>query len=169
VFARIPSAHRLLAEQFRAHDVDREYHAIVHGDAPAMELDTHLVLDRGDGLRGSHGLYRRTADPPPAEARHAVTRVRPLEALREATLLECRLETGRQHQIRIHVAERGHPVVGEKVYIRDFRDRGGREIEAPRVMLHARALGFVHPRDGTAMRFEREPPEDFRTVLERLR
>jgi 23S rRNA pseudouridine1911/1915/1917 synthase len=91
--------------------------------------------------------------------------VTPIAALDGATLVECRLETGRQHQIRIHMAELGHPLVGEDVYIRDYR---GRKTEAPRPMLHARVLGFVHPRTGKAVRFEREAPEDFRALLQRL-
>jgi 23S rRNA pseudouridine1911/1915/1917 synthase len=166
VFARTSSAHKHLAAQFREHDVDRVYHAIAHGEVPAMDMDTYLLLDRGDGIRGSHGLYKRTNAGPPPDARQAITRVRPLESLRGATLVECRLETGRQHQIRIHLYERGHPLLGEHVYIRGFR---GREIEAPRVMLHARTLGFVHPNTGQKMRFEREAPEDFEAMLTWLR
>jgi 23S rRNA pseudouridine1911/1915/1917 synthase len=95
-----------------------------------------------------------------------VTHVRPIEALDGATLVECRLETGRQHQIRIHLAEAGHPLLGERVYIRDY---GGPRIDAPRVMLHARSLGFVHPRSGEALAFEREAPADFADVLAALR
>jgi 23S rRNA pseudouridine1911/1915/1917 synthase len=78
----------------------------------------------------------------------------------------CELETGRQHQIRIHLAEAGHPLVGETVYIRDWR---GPLLPAPRPMLHATVLGFVHPRTGKALRFEEPPPGDFTAVLKRLR
>jgi len=81
-------------------------------------------------------------------------------------LVECRLETGRQHQIRIHMSELGHPLVGERVYIRDY---AGRKIESTRPMLHARVLGFVHPRTGQRMSFEREAPDDFRAMIESLR
>jgi 23S rRNA pseudouridine1911/1915/1917 synthase len=86
--------------------------------------------------------------------------------LHGATLVECRLETGRQHQIRIHLAELGHPLLGERVYVRDY---AGPRIEAPRAMLHARTLGFAHPKTGERMAFEREAPPDFREMLERLR
>jgi 23S rRNA pseudouridine1911/1915/1917 synthase len=86
--------------------------------------------------------------------------------LKGATLVECRLETGRQHQIRIHLAEIGHPLVGERVYIRDY---SGPKIEAPRTMLHARTLGFTHPRSGERLWFEREAPEDFRRLSSRIR
>jgi 23S rRNA pseudouridine1911/1915/1917 synthase len=89
--------------------------------------------------------------------------VRPIAALPGATLVECRLETGRQHQIRIHLSEMGHPLLGERVYIRDYE---GAKIEAPRTMLHARTLGFMHPRSGQRVSFEREPPQDFRDLLE---
>jgi 23S rRNA pseudouridine1911/1915/1917 synthase len=85
--------------------------------------------------------------------------------LKGATLVECRLETGRQHQIRIHLAERGHPLLGEKVYIRDY---DGPTIEAPRTLLHARTLGFAHPATGARVSFERDAPADFQEVLSRL-
>ena len=85
---------------------------------------------------------------------------------RHSTRVECRLETGRQHQIRIHLSELGHPLVGERVYIRDY---AGPKIESARPMLHARVLGFVHPRTGQRMSFEREAPEDFRAMIEALR
>ena len=165
VFARTPSAQRHLAEQFRDHSLVRAYRAIAHGEVPEARMETMLILDRGDGLRGSHGHFRRPKGEPPTDARRAVTHVSPLAPLRGATLVECRLETGRQHQIRIHLAELGHPLVGERVYIRDYR---GAEIESPRPMLHARSLGFVHPRTGKPMFFEREPPADFEAMLERL-
>jgi 23S rRNA pseudouridine1911/1915/1917 synthase len=165
VFARTALAQRVLAAQFKAHEVDRVYRAIVHGKLGAKRVETQLVPDRGDGLRGSFGHFRRPRGDPPADARRAVTHVAPHAELRGATLVECRLETGRQHQIRIHLAELGHPLVGEAVYIRDFR---GARIDAPRPMLHARVLGFVHPRTGGRVRFEREAPADFQIVLERL-
>jgi 23S rRNA pseudouridine1911/1915/1917 synthase len=166
VFTRTAEAKRRLAGRFRDHDIDRVYLAIAHGNVAAKRIESHLLLDRGDGLRGSHGHYRRAKGLPPPEARLAITHVKPLEALEGATFVECRLETGRQHQIRIHLAELGHPLLGETVYIRDYE---GKRIDAPRTMLHARALGFAHPRTGEALSFEREPPEDFLDVLERLR
>ena len=165
VFARTADAKRILAAQFRAHDIDRVYHAVAHGAVAETRMETHLVMDRGDGLRGSHGHFRRARGDPPADAKHSVTQVRPIAALRGATLIECRLETGRQHQIRIHLAELGHPLVGERIYIRDYT---GARIEAPRVMLHARTLGFRHARSGERVSFEREAPEDFQAMVEFL-
>ena len=166
VFTRTAEAKRKLAVQFRDHTIDRIYHAIAHGSVPETRLESHLVMDRGDGLRGSHGHYRRAHSAAPSDARHSVTFVKPIAALRGATLVECRLETGRQHQIRIHLSEMGHPLLGERVYIRDY---DGPKIDAPRTMLHARALGFEHPRSGKRISFEREAPEDFRAIVEALR
>jgi 23S rRNA pseudouridine1911/1915/1917 synthase len=166
VFTRTAEAKRILAAQFRAHDIERVYHAIAHGDVPGTDIETYLVMDRGDGLRGSHGVYRRAHGAPPSDAKRSVTHVGPIESLKGATLIECRLETGRQHQIRIHLAETGHPLVGEQVYIRDYP---GPKIDAPRTMLHARTLGFAHPGTGEMMSFEREAPQDFGEMLSRLR
>jgi 23S rRNA pseudouridine1911/1915/1917 synthase len=165
VFTRTADAKRILATRFRDHDIDRVYHAIAHGIVPETRIETDLVMDRGDGLRGSFGHYRRAGGNPPVGAKHSITNVKPIEALKGATLVECRLETGRQHQIRIHLSELGHPLLGERVYIRDYT---GEKIEAPRTMLHARTLGFAHPRSGERLAFEREPPEDFRALVERL-
>jgi 23S rRNA pseudouridine1911/1915/1917 synthase len=179
VFARNVGAQRALQEQLARGEVVRRYEALVHGAAVDAVYDSWLVADRGDGLRGSFrprpggAAGGRTAGlpapaPPPSgvAARHALTFVRVLEALRGATLVACELETGRQHQIRIHLAEAGHPLVGETVYIRDYR---GRRIPAPRPMLHAAALGFRHPRDGRPLRFEEPPPADFAEIVQRLR
>ena len=166
VFARTLDAKRILEIQFRAHDIERVYHAIAHGAVAAERVETHLITDRGDGIRGSYGHFRRPRAGIPPEAKRSVTHVRPIAALAGATLVECRLETGRQHQIRIHLSELGHPLVGERVYIRDY---AGPKIESARPMLHARVLGFVHPRTGQRMSFEREAPEDFRAMIESLR
>src|SRR2546422_6958092 len=163
VFAHTADAKRILARQFRAHDIERVYHAIAHGAVAAKRIETHLVTDRGDGIRGSYGHFRRPRGGIPPEAKRSVTHVRPIAPLASATLVECRLETGRQHQIRIHLSELGHPLVGERVYI---RDHAGPKIESARPMLHARVLGFVHPRTGQPMAWEREAPEDFRAMTE---
>lgn len=166
VFARTLDAKRALQQQFRAHTIGRRYLAIVNGPARSTTHDTFLVQDRGDGLRGSWGRWRRASGPPPASARRSVTHVRVLERLREATLVECRLETGRQHQIRIHLSEAGTPLAGESVYIRDYE---GPRIEATRPMLHAAHLAFDHPRTGERVVLDTPPPADFTALLERLR
>jgi len=198
VFARNVRAQRRLQEQLGEHSVTRRYLAIVHGAAEDAVYDTLLVPDRGDGLRGSWGQggiganlkvgeglapsregggaggenrtfppTREGASPSPtSKARQAVTFVTVLERLVGATLVACELATGRQHQIRIHLAEAGHPVVGETVYIRDWRRP---LLAAPRLMLHAAVLGFVHPRTSRPVRWEDPPPADFAAVLARLR
>jgi 23S rRNA pseudouridine1911/1915/1917 synthase len=166
VFTRTWLAKRALAQAFRAHALLRRYLAIAHGDVQTRVFRSHLVEDRGDGLRGS-----REAAPPSRRARLgegqlAVTRVERVEGLRGATLVRAELETGRTHQIRIHLAEAGHPLVGERVYVKGY---GGARIAAPRLMLHAEVLGFVHPVSGKSMRWEVEMPADMRGALKRLR
>ena len=161
VFTRSADAKRRLAERFRMHDIERTYIAIVNGTLYDLKrIESDIMIDRGDGLRGSSDESQSGA------GRRSVTFVQPLVELNGATLVECRLETGRQHQIRIHLSEIGHPLVGEKVYKRDYRRR---MIKAPRTMLHARTLGFEHPRSREAMLFESEPPRDFAELLESLR
>lgn len=152
VFARTREAARALAQQFRVHSVTRVYRAWVHGRlAGARRLESTLVADRGDGLRGSH----------PTRGQRAVTHVRPLQHAEGVTLVECRLETGRTHQIRIHLAEAGHPVIGETLY---HRPRGGsapRPDDAPRLLLHAAELGFTHPQSEAPLAFRSEAGETF--------
>ena len=159
VFARTFEAKKHLGQQLRVHSMHRRYLAIAHGVARATTHRTTLVANRGDGLRGT---ARRRMEG----GQLAVTHVTVVEALRGATLIACQLETGRTHQIRIHLAESGHPLVGEAVYIRDFR---GERIPAPRLMLHAAELGFVHPSTEQELRFEDPVPADFEAVLKSLR
>jgi 23S rRNA pseudouridine1911/1915/1917 synthase len=158
VFARTLAAKRQLQQAFRVHAIERRYLALAHGAVHEQHFETHLLRDRGDGLRGSFGRFKVTRGPMPADAKRAVTDVRPLAALRGATLVECQLSTGRQHQIRIHLSESGHPLVGEEVYVRDYREP---LLPAPRIMLHAAVLGFDHPSTGRALRFELPAPADF--------
>ncbi|MBK8940499.1 MAG: RluA family pseudouridine synthase [Polyangiaceae bacterium] len=159
LFARTLEAKKHLAQQFRVHSIGRRYVALVHGTFVGKRtLRSHLVEDRGDGLRGSARPGRR-------EGQLAVTHVRAVTPLAGATLVSCELETGRTHQIRIHLAEAGYPIVGEAVYIRGY---GGPRLDAPRTMLHAAELTFEHPVSGEELSFGVEPPEDFRRVMQRL-
>ena len=160
VFARTWLAKQKLASQFRKHTVQRRYLAIAHGDVRSWTARSFLIENRGDGLRGS-----ARGTPGPA-AKEAITHVERLEPLRGATFVACRLETGRTHQIRIHLSEAGHPLAGEKVYVRGF---GGVLIDAPRLMLHATELGFVHPLTEREVHWELPMPEDMAGVLEGLR
>jgi len=162
VFARSVAAERHLMQQFRRHATHRRYLAIARGKVAAQTISTRLVRDRGDGRRGSTRL--------PDVGKQAVTHVRPVERLGEYTLIECRLETGRTHQIRIHLAERGHPLCGEKVYHQPlFGPATPDESGAPRLALHAAELGFEHPVTGESMRFEMPLPEDLAAFLKTLR
>ena len=160
-FARTVPAARILAEQFRLHTTHRRYLALVVGRAHGGTMRSHLIRDRGDGRRGS-------ADDD--DGKLAVTHVSPIEHFGDAyTLVECRLETGRTHQIRIHMAESGHPVCGERVYFPTRRGIAKDESQAPRTMLHAAELGLVHPESGAELRFESPLPADMRKVLAALR
>jgi 23S rRNA pseudouridine1911/1915/1917 synthase len=159
VFARTTTAQRALIEQFKTHSVERTYLAVAQGDVAAQTFDSRLVEDRGDGRRGSTSA--------PGAGKRAVTDVRPLERLEGWTLLECRLETGRTHQIRIHLSEAGHPVYGDTKYGPGSGPAQTRPTD--RLALHAATLGFNHPVDGRLLRFESRPPRDFEAMLVALR
>jgi 23S rRNA pseudouridine1911/1915/1917 synthase len=162
VYARTEVARRELFKRFRAHDVDRTYLLVAHGTVASRTLDQDLVKDRGDGLRW---VAREGQQP----RKRAVTHVRALEALRGATLCEARLDTGRTHQIRVHLAAAGHPLVGETVYTRDWLDAGMTALPAPRLLLHAATLGFEHPVGGQRLRFASSLPPDFEAAVAALR
>ncbi len=172
VFTRTWQAKKALLAEFRSHTVHRRYLAIVHGDAEAGTIRTHFVEDRGDGLRGSIEHRGGRKKPIGTErSQIAVTHFDVIEkfaspAFGPCTLIACRLETGRTHQIRIHLSESGHPVVGERVYIRGYR---GTVVPAPRLMLHAAELGFVHPATNEALRWESPIADDMQAVLDSLR
>jgi 23S rRNA pseudouridine1911/1915/1917 synthase len=159
-FAKTRLAERGLHHIFQKHLAEREYLGCAHGTVKSGRIESMLVADRGDGLRGTS---RR------GEGQRAVSHVEALERLRGATFCRVRLETGRTHQIRIHLAESGHPLVGETVYIRDLLRAGRQPITADRLMLHAATLGFEHPVTGQPLSFRAEPPPDFMAILERLR
>ncbi|MBI3410450.1 MAG: RluA family pseudouridine synthase [Planctomycetes bacterium] len=162
VFARTVEAERGLGKQFARHSVHRQYLAIVPGRVEARTIRTSLVRDRGDRRRGS--------SPVPGQGKEAITHMGVVESLPRHTLLSCRLETGRTHQIRIHLAEIGHPVCGDKVYGKAAGETDKRPgIKAPRLALHAAELGFIHPVTGEAMRWEMPLPPDLREFVDGLR
>jgi 23S rRNA pseudouridine1911/1915/1917 synthase len=162
VFARTVAAERGLGKQFHAHTVIRRYLAVVPGKVASQTVRTRLVRDRGDGRRGSTAL--------PDEGKEAVTHIDVVERLPGYTLLACRLETGRTHQIRIHLAELGHPVCGEKVYNRGPGEPPREDVSgAPRLALHAAELGFVHPTRAEAMHWTMPLPADLDEFWQRLR
>jgi 23S rRNA pseudouridine1911/1915/1917 synthase len=162
VFARSALAERELGHQFRKHTVGRRYLAVVPGFLSPRTIRSNLVPDRGDGRRGS--------TPLPDVGKEAVTHVSVEERLPGYTVLSCRLETGRTHQIRIHLSEAGHPVCGDKVYVKKrdgtaFEDRSG----APRLALHATELGFTHPVTGQELHWSMPLPGDLAKFVENLR
>ena len=164
VFARTFAAQQALSQQFRAHSIERKYYAIVHGKIAEQTIRSRLARDAGSGIRGSVPEGRVNAEGEEL-GRIAVTHVEGVERLDEASLVACRIETGRTHQIRIHLSEAGHPIVGEKVYIRNFI---GPLIPGYRVMLHAAELGFIHPKSDEAVSWTQPLPKDFKQRLKSL-
>jgi 23S rRNA pseudouridine1911/1915/1917 synthase len=157
VFARNRAAHHALQDRFRTHAIDREYVALVEGiPADSGTFDADLVREPG---------LRRSIARPGQEGRRAVTRYRTVEDLGNAALVSIRPETGRTHQIRVHFAAGGHPILGDRVYGRP----GTGAKAAPRQMLHARRLGFPHPKTGEKVSAEAPLPDDFEKVLSLLR
>jgi 23S rRNA pseudouridine1911/1915/1917 synthase len=160
-FAKTKLAERGLHQIFKQHLAERAYIAVAHGQVRPGRIESRLVADRGDGLRGS---TRRSH-----EGQHAITHIEVAESLPAATVCRVRLETGRTHQIRIHLAEQQHPLVGETVYIRDFTRDGHRLLPSRRLLLHAATLGFTHPVSGASLHFESPLPASFESELQRLR
>jgi 23S rRNA pseudouridine1911/1915/1917 synthase len=166
VFPRSVEARDGLVEQFREHSVARQYLALVHGLVKSQTIRTHLMEDRGDGIRGScesspHGGVRRSQ-----KGKLAITHVEVIELLKNASLIKCILDTGRTNQIRIQLGEQGHPLIGERTYTRNYK---GRKIDSKYLMLHAGVLGFTHPITGESMHFEVEPPATFQQMHQSLK
>lgn len=171
VFARTPAAARHLGAQFRGHSTERRYLALVRGQAKPAKIESHLVRDRGDGRRGSllTSLPSRERSRGDGSER-AVTHVAVVENLGDYTLVECRLETGRTHQVRIHLGEAGTPLCGERIYDRPLHGKPHADASgARRPMLHAAELGFEHPAMGKRMLWKSALPEDMQALLGRLR
>ena len=182
IFALSPRARDALIGMFSRHEVRRKYIAIVHGHLKGRHrIESSIIRDRGDGLRGS--LERIQELPPDAprpapgspdqsRAQRAVTGVIAREHIGQAfTIVECELETGRTHQIRIHLSELGHMLCGEKLYTRAQAGAAVREdaCGAPRQALHSAELRLVHPIIGRPLEFASPLPPDLSRWLERLR
>jgi 23S rRNA pseudouridine1911/1915/1917 synthase len=161
VVARTPHSRDVLGDQFRAHTIERAYDAIVVGNAQARTFDT---------AHGRHPRDRLRFTTRVREGKRAVTHVRVIARLDGATHVDCTLETGRTHQIRVHLAESGTPVLGDPLYGKPPRDERVRAVgeRLAHQALHARLLGFVHPRTGERVLFEAPPPEDFREAIRDL-
>jgi len=175
VAAKTDAAHRGLAELFADHgrtgSLEREYLALVWGrfDAAAGKIAAPLGRDPRHREKMAVASEER--------GRHATTHWRLMEAFGPASLVACQLETGRTHQIRVHMASIGHPLLGDSVYGAGFNTKAARLSEAARAALaglgrqalHASILGFEHPATGAPLRFESPPPEDFSHLLIALR
>lgn len=150
-------AHRSIADQLKVHSINRRYRAIVHG---VLKTEEGTV----DAPIGRHPTDRKRMAINEKNGKHAVTHYRVLKCFRDYTYIECRLETGRTHQIRVHMASLGHPLLGDAVYGPAKCPVKGLEGQT----LHAMLLGFVHPSTGQYMEFEAPLPAYFRELLEKL-
>lgn len=165
VVAKTDAAHEGLAAQFADHSIERAYLAIV-GGLPTPVAGTI----RGAIARSSHDR-KKMALVEDGRGKHAVTHYKLLERLDSAALVECRLETGRTHQVRVHMASIGHPLLGDPVYgrtpsrLRPLLN----QLHFRRQALHAAVLGFIHPVTGAAIRLESTLPADMAGLLVELR
>jgi 23S rRNA pseudouridine1911/1915/1917 synthase len=163
VVAKSMAAREGLIAQFKSHDLAREYVAIVVG-APKSDLTL-------DSWHGRHPRDRKRFTTKLDKGKRAVTHMKVLERLHGSSLVSCTLETGRTHQIRVHLAEHGFPILADPLYGKPSRDPRLASAEASigHQALHARVLGFVHPVTGARVRFSAEPPVEFQRALDSLR
>ncbi len=154
IVAKNDAAHLKLAEQIKVHSFTREYEAIVTG---ALKQQSGTV----DAPIGRHRTDRKKMCVTPENSRNAVTHYEVLRQYGGFAHLRLRLETGRTHQIRVHMAYIGHPVLGDDVYGKPYKGLEGQ-------CLHARKIGFIHPTTGEYMEFESELPDYFKAVLSKL-
>ncbi len=154
--AKNDAAHQSLSEQIKAHSLTREYRALVHGN---IKADSGTI----DAPIGRHPIDRKKMTITNKNSREAVTHFSVLERFSGYTYISCRLETGRTHQIRVHMSSRGHSIVGDKTY--GVKDKFGLAGQ----LLHACRVGFIHPITGEYMEFMRDVPSYFSEVLEKLR
>lgn len=157
VVAKNDNAHAALAEQWKGHNIKRVYCAILCG----MVQEDAGTVEAAIG-RSKNNRLKMAVDP--ENGRHAVTHYQVKERFAKYTLVECTLETGRTHQIRVHMAYLNHPVAGDPLYGRK-KDALGRKAQ----YLHAKVLGFKHPMSGEYMEFETELPQYFENALKQIR
>jgi 23S rRNA pseudouridine1911/1915/1917 synthase len=164
VVAKNDPTHLALSTQFAGREVEKIYHAIVCGAVTPERGDIRANIAR-------HPTHRKRMAVTDGTGREAWTSYRVLERLREATLVEARLHTGRTHQIRVHFKHLGFPLVGDTTYGNRQNKRLAEltGYATPRQMLHAHKLAFKHPRSGRKMNFEAPRPEDFKEALAALR
>jgi 23S rRNA pseudouridine1911/1915/1917 synthase len=165
VAAKTDPAHVGLAAQFAKHSIDRRYRAIVAGRPRPAEGTVDAPLARSAANR------KKIAIVGDGRGKRAVTHFSTIEPLRAAALVECRLETGRTHQVRVHMASLGHPLLGDPVYGRsrpEHRELLNR-LQFKRQALHAARLGFLHPITSAALSFDSEIPADMQLLFSDLR
>jgi len=164
VVAKHDRAHEGLARQFKDHSIRRLYQAIVHGQPEKVKGTVDSWIGRSDSDRKKMAVQHE------GRGKHAVTHYRVAERLKAAALVECRLETGRTHQVRVHMAHLGHPLVGDPVYARNqSRHRELlKELGFHRQALHAARLGFIHPVDGSDLDFASPMPRDMQELFSHL-
>ena len=165
VVAKSDAAHEGLAAQFADHSIHRRYLAVCAGQPSPREGTVDARLGRSDRDRKKMAVL-----PPDAtRGKHAVTHYRVLEDLDHAALIECRLETGRTHQVRVHCQSIGHPLIGDPVYGRDPAPLRPllKALHFARQALHAAELGFRHPVTGEMVDFRAEVPPDMRELIDR--
>ena len=165
VVAKNDETHIALSEQFANRVVKKVYHAIVCGEVPRDAGEIHAAIAR-------HPTHRkRMAVQDDSDGRAAHTSYRVLEKLKCATYVEVQIHTGRTHQIRVHFQHLGHPVVGDDTYgsTKNKRLKELANYAAPRVLLHAKELSFVHPRTQKPLKFSAPLPDDFKLALKLLR
>ncbi|MBU0670140.1 MAG: RluA family pseudouridine synthase [Alphaproteobacteria bacterium] len=164
VVAKTDASHESLAAQFSEHSVHRRYLAVCagHPNPPSGRIEARL--GRSDRDRKKMAVLQEDAE----RGKHAVTHYRSIRGLDHATLVECRLETGRTHQVRVHLMSIGHPLLGDPIYGRTpkaLRELLS-EIGFQRQALHAAELGFVHPATGETVQFTAELPQDMRELID---
>ena len=165
VVAKNDETHIALSEQFANRVVKKVYHAIVCGEVPRDAGEIHAAIAR-------HPTHRkRMAVQDDSDGRAAHTSYRVLEKLKCATYVEVQIHTGRTHQVRVHFQHLGHPVVGDDTYgsTKNKRLKELANYAAPRVLLHAKELSFVHPRTQKPLKFSAPLPDDFKLALKLLR
>ncbi|MGN6689569.1 MAG: RluA family pseudouridine synthase [Sphingopyxis sp.] len=165
VAAKHDKAHEGLAKQFAAHSIDRRYLALATGRPMPANGTVDAALGRSSTNR------KKMAVVAEGRGKHAITHYRMIEPLKGATLVECRLETGRTHQVRVHMAHIGHPLVGDPVYGR-VKKPLSETLKARnfvRQALHAAHLGFIHPVTGNRIALDSELPQDMRELIDELR
>lgn len=161
VFARNQESQTKIIQQFSQHSAVRKYFALIPGSIDDQTVTSQFIRDRGDGLRGS------TTDTSIGE--QAITHFRTLRQLGAYSELECRLETGRTNQIRIHLAEMGHPICGDIKYRGPYGEPAiADQSQIRRMALHAADLRFEHPATRKLIEFQTEWPIDLQKIIDRL-